>query len=76
MAERQSAVYSLQRRLKAGRQQLESKELHLGLLQKKVNSLEERLLTCSHREGDWEAATVKVGTDKSLVSQCVLQMKG
>ena len=60
LAERQSAVYSLQRRLKTARQQLESKELHLGLLQKKVTSLEERLLTYSHHEGDWEAATVKV----------------
>ena len=36
LAERQSAVYSLQRKLKACRQALESKELHLGLLQKKV----------------------------------------
>ena len=61
LAERQSAVYSLQRKLKACRQGLESKELHLGLLQKKVAALEERLQTCSHREADWEATTEKVG---------------
>ena len=61
LAERQSAVYSLQRKLKACRQGLESKELHLGLLQKKVVALEERLQTCSHREADWEATTEKVG---------------
>lgn len=53
-------MYSLQRKLKACRQQLEGKELHLGLLQKKVASLEERLLTFSHRETDWEAAVNKV----------------
>ena len=60
LAERQSAVYSLQRKLKACRQALESKELHLGLLQKKVAALEERLQTCSHREADWETTTEKV----------------
>ena len=60
LAERQSAVYSLQRKLKACRQALESKELHLGLLQKKVAALEERLQMCSHREADWETTTEKV----------------
>ena len=32
----------------------------MGLLQRKVASLEERLQTYSHREADWEAATEKV----------------
>jgi predicted nucleic acid-binding Zn-ribbon protein len=38
---------------------LESKELHLGLVQKKVVALEDRLQTYSHREADWENTTSK-----------------
>ena len=60
LAEKQSMMYSLQRKLKSCRQALESKELHLGLVQKKVISLEDRLQTCNHRESDWEDAVNKV----------------
>lgn len=38
---------------------MESKELHLGLVQKKVVALEDRLQTYSHREADWENTTNK-----------------
>ena len=38
---------------------MESKELHLGLVQKKVVALEDRLQAYSHREADWEITTNK-----------------
>ena len=59
VAEKQTAIYTLQRKLKSSRQALESKELHLGLVQKKVVALEDRLQTYSHREADWENTTNK-----------------
>lgn len=66
LAERQSTMYSLQRKLKSCRQALESKELHLGLVQKKVVSLEDRLQTYSHRETDWEDAVNKVSAKSNI----------
>ena len=60
LAERQTAMYSLQRKLKTCRQTLDSKELHLGLVQKKVTVLEERILSYSKKEGEWENSIDKV----------------
>lgn len=60
LAERQSAFYSAQRQLKTCRQNLESKELLLGLLQKKVASLEERVQSCSRQEAQLESMSGKV----------------
>ena len=59
LADKQTAFYSLQRKLKSTKQALESKELHFGLVQKKVLALEDRLQTYSHREADWESTTNK-----------------
>jgi len=53
-------VYSLQRKLKATRQALESKELHLGLLERKVTTLEERIVTCNEGETHRESHNQKV----------------
>ncbi|EDO48576.1 predicted protein [Nematostella vectensis] len=41
--DRKTTIYNLQRRLKWAKQQIESKDLHQGLLKKKVTSLEELL---------------------------------
>ncbi|XP_022792806.1 coiled-coil domain-containing protein 170-like [Stylophora pistillata] len=41
--DRRTTIYNLQRRLKWSKQQMESKDLHLGLLKKKVSELEELL---------------------------------
>lgn len=60
LAEKQTAVYTLQRKLKSCRQSLDSKELHLGLVQKKVTVLEEKLLSCAQKEKDWGASIDKV----------------
>ena len=59
LSEKQTAVYSLQRKLKSSKQALESKELHLGLVQKKVVALEDRLQSYSQREAEWENTTNK-----------------
>ena len=60
LAEKQTSVYTLQRKLKLCRQSLDSKELHLGLVQKKVTVLEEKLLSCVQKEKDREASIDKV----------------
>ena len=60
LAEKQTAVYTLQRKLKSCRQSLESKELHLGLVQKKVSMLEERLLSYAQKEEEWKTMMDKV----------------
>ncbi len=65
LAGRQSAVYTLQRKLKACRQNLESKDLHTGLLQKKVAALEEKVKTYGHQESGLETAMDKVGGNLS-----------
>ncbi|XP_064403759.1 coiled-coil domain-containing protein 170-like isoform X3 [Halichondria panicea] len=43
LAEKQTAVYTLQRKLKSCRQSLDSKELHLGLVQKKGRKMEKKM---------------------------------
>ncbi|XP_041353054.1 coiled-coil domain-containing protein 170-like [Gigantopelta aegis] len=48
LAGRSTQVYNLQRKVKGLREQLESKELHIDLLRKKMSTLEERL----HGRGD------------------------
>ena len=60
LAEKQSAYYSAQRQLKTCRHTLESKELYVGLLQKKVASLEDRVQELSQRESQLETAAGKV----------------
>lgn len=50
IADRSTAVHHMQRRLKNMKEQLESKDLHLDLLRKKIASLEER----SHERTDLE----------------------
>ena len=62
LAEKQSAFYSAQRQLKTCRQTLESKEMYLGLLQKKTSSLEEKVQEMTQRETHLEHLAGKVGT--------------
>lgn len=60
IAEKQSAVYSLQRKLKLCRQQLDSKEMHVNLLQKKVSALEARVTSAIEKETEWQNTLDKV----------------
>lgn len=42
LADRNTHIYNLQRKIKTMKEQLESKDLHLDLLRKKMTQLEER----------------------------------
>ena len=64
--DRQTAVYALQRKLKASRSSLESKELQVGVLQKKVAAMESKLQVHNSKETEWEAACDKVRRSSSL----------
>lgn len=57
---KQTALYSLQRKLKTCRQSEQNKELHLGLLQKKVEQLQASLKAASLRETECKASVSKV----------------
>ena len=61
LVNKQTVIYSMQRKLKVCRQREESKTLHLRLLQRKLQELEERERSARHREVEWETATNKVG---------------
>ena len=43
MAEKQATIHSLQRKAKSLKQSLQSKELHVTILQKKLKTYEERI---------------------------------
>ncbi len=58
---KQTAVYSLQRKLKTCKQSILSKELQVSLLQKKVEALEQSSKSSTHMERDLEEASKKVG---------------
>ena len=66
LADRSTQVYSLQRKGKNMKQQLESKELHLDMLRKKIASLEERLVGKSEIESEKDSETMKVRKLKKL----------
>ena len=64
MVSKQTAVYTLQRKLKTCKQSILSKELHMNLLQKKVEAMERDSKTATHMQGDLDQASKKV---KSLL---------
>ena len=53
-------MYTLQRKLKTSKQALESKELHVDMMRKKMASLEERVTQLNHLVMDKEEAMLKV----------------
>ena len=57
---KQTAIYSLQRKLKACQQDLRSKELHMSLLQKKMENLEPSLKSTGYQKKELESATSNV----------------
>lgn len=61
LADRSTHIYNLQRKIKAMKQQLESKDLHLDLMRKKVATMEEKLhgRTDLEREKDGESMRVR-----------------
>lgn len=59
MVDRKTHVYNLQRKVKAMKEQLESKDLHLDLLRKKVATLEEKLVGKSELDREKDEEYVK-----------------
>ena len=57
---KQTAVYSLQRKLKACRQALQSRELHMSLLQRKTDGLEQTMKESGRLKMELEGAVNKV----------------
>lgn len=64
--DRKTTIYNLQRRLKWSKQQLESKDLHLGLLKKKVTELEDLLRDKGRVEVERDENSIRY---KKLVKQ-------
>ena len=58
--EKQAAVYSLQRKLKSSRQALESRDLQVSLLQRKVCGLEDRMNDVVKKEAEMNTVLDKV----------------
>ena len=64
--DRKTTIYNLQRRLKWSKQQMESKDLHLGLLKKKVTELEDLLRDKGRVEVERDENSIRY---KKLVKQ-------
>lgn len=59
LADRNTHIYNLQRKIKTMKEQLESKDLHLDLLRKKITQLEERVVGRSELEKERDGETIK-----------------
>lgn len=53
-------VHRLQQRLKVNKQALDSKELHTGILQKKITSLQERIASYNSMQSQVDSLEKKV----------------
>ncbi|XP_067938606.1 coiled-coil domain-containing protein 170-like [Watersipora subatra] len=60
LADRNTHIYNLQRKLKTMKEQLESKDLHLDLLRKKIGQVEERACGRTELEKERDGELVKV----------------
>jgi len=59
LVDRKTHIYNLQRKVKACKEQLESKDLHMDLLRKKVAAMEERLVGKSESEREKDEMHIK-----------------
>lgn len=60
LLEKQAIVHRLQQRLKVSKQALDSKELHNGILQKKITSLQERITSYNSMQSRVDSLEKKV----------------
>lgn len=74
LADRSTHVYNLQRKSKSLKEQLESKDLHIDLLRKKLTSMEERVHGRGELEKSVESETVRVRKLERLVEKYKLQL--
>ncbi|KAK6183719.1 hypothetical protein SNE40_011145 [Patella caerulea] len=75
LADKTSTTYNLQRKVKTLRDQLESKDLHLDLLRKKVTNLEERLHGRAELEKDRDSDSLRVKKLEKVISKYKLQIQ-
>ncbi|KAH9514836.1 hypothetical protein Btru_023757 [Bulinus truncatus] len=75
LADKSSHVYSLQRKVKALKEQLESKDLHIDLLRKKMTNLEERMHGRVDIEKQREVENLRVQKLEKLVEKYKLQLQ-
>lgn len=75
LVERSAQVYSQQRKMKTLKEQLQSKELHLDLLRKKITSLEERVHGKTDVEKERDTESMKVRKMEKVVEKYKLQLK-
>ena len=60
LLEKQAIVHRLQQRLKINKQALDSKDLHIGVLQKKIASLQERIASYNSTQSQVDSLEKKV----------------
>ncbi|XP_065174959.1 coiled-coil domain-containing protein 170-like [Sycon ciliatum] len=60
IAEKSTSIYNLQRRLKTTKTNLESKELHIEMMGKKITTLEKRIVDLSQRLKDKHVVAEKI----------------
>ena len=75
LIERSTQVYNQQRKLKALREQLQSKDLHLDLLRKKITGLEEKVHGKTDVEKERDTEFMKVRKMEKVAEKYKLQLK-
>ncbi|KAJ8308568.1 hypothetical protein KUTeg_013442 [Tegillarca granosa] len=75
IADKTTHVYNLQRKVKALKEQLESKDLHTDLLRKKITTLEEKLLGRSEIAKERDNETYRVRKMEKIIAKLKLQLQ-
>lgn len=75
LADRSTQIYNLQRKVKSHKEQLESKDLHIDLLRKKITSLEEKLLGKSTIERERDNETLRVRKIEKLIEKYKMKLE-
>ncbi|XP_014776748.1 coiled-coil domain-containing protein 170 [Octopus bimaculoides] len=75
LAERSTQVYGQQKKLKALKEQLTSKDLHLDLLRKKISNLEELLHGRSDLEKERDSESMRVRKLEKVIEKYKAQLK-
>lgn len=75
LVERSTQIYGQQRKLKGLREQLQSKDLHLDLLRKKITSLEERIHGRTELEKERDSESMKVRKMEKVSEKYKMQLR-
>ena len=75
LADRSTQIYGLQRKVKSHKEQLESKDLHIDLLRKKITTLEEKLLGKSAIERERDNETLRTRKIEKLIEKYKMKLE-